>query len=793
MDNNFSNFVNNLKGNNKGIHLDLDITWDIPNLLLNSNELLLLILTKTSMIPFADNYISIAEELGLTNEQALSLQESNEMILMLHTMIQQYCIKQFSIGSMMKAQMDNIILSAPEIKDVQSINDLMVYMQNYQAISSLQSGGETTRYLILSYIAYMILYILIFSPLTMTEEYIPEINKSNKLQLVINGNNVIQPYNEKILKLSMDELYQVALQSQPVKSRIPIKTNRIIEKYDIELKNQQTKLITQFMSLFQSQQEGIEFLREIINKFNSGLTDFSIGAEKVCFELMNRANDKGIFKSFMGFDDLDETKQKIDEIERNVTNYNSQLTERTMNVTMATVATTAISLVATGDISFAINEALPYILELGSSLYDSLSNTKKVVKETQLAIQTNTTRLSTQEKMELENKIYQLSKLYCSFGYNLQLELNGTEITIIGGNIQYNWLLSVVALLENNIDFKITSSSMNKDLNRAEISSLVSLKQRLEILKEITQKLSDIINFSMYSHISKLYLTPRPETLDKIEQYFDDQLQELLNMLGQVNKMFPKREKKIKEGEILLQYEKQLDKIEDDIKLKHVEAENERQQRQNEINQILSEMKSKNISASWVAFKTIAQSYVNIGLNTTDFIGKNLGDFTRSIGNIGLNVPLGFANSIFDFLNKIMYLLITNPSGWLLLGSGFIFFTFWFGGITGIIRIFKKSGEIFVTITYGSIMFIYKIIKTPFGYIYKKRDVIAIPQIKYTQEETEAASALLQLNKGSIGGRKTRHHKKRLNKTKQNKKSKNNKNKTKKKNFKKNRYSMSYK
>ena len=60
MNNNiFSNFVKGLTGNSNTAHLDLDVTWDIPNLLLNSNELLLIMLTKLSII---QNNIEIETE-----------------------------------------------------------------------------------------------------------------------------------------------------------------------------------------------------------------------------------------------------------------------------------------------------------------------------------------------------------------------------------------------------------------------------------------------------------------------------------------------------------------------------------------------------------------------------------------------------------------------------------------------------------------------------------------------------------------------------------------------------------
>jgi hypothetical protein len=70
-----------------------------------------------------------------------------------------------------------------------------------------------------------------------------------------------------------------------------------------------------------------------------------------------------------------------------------------------------------------------------------------------------------------------------------------------------------------------------------------------------------------------------------------------------------------------------------------------------------------------------------------------------------------------------------------LLCGGLIVSTFWLGSAIGNIRIFKKTGEIFVTITYGSIMFVYKLIKTPFGLIYRKQDVIVLPINNYEIDE----------------------------------------------------------
>ena len=135
----FSDFVKGLTGNSNTTHLDLDVTWDIPNLLLNSNELLLIMLTKLSIIPFIDDFTKINSELGLSSEQAESIQESNVILLQLQKAVKQYCIQQFVLGSIMKSEMDKVILTAPEIQDVKSIDDLITYMENFKGA---QSGGS---------------------------------------------------------------------------------------------------------------------------------------------------------------------------------------------------------------------------------------------------------------------------------------------------------------------------------------------------------------------------------------------------------------------------------------------------------------------------------------------------------------------------------------------------------------------------------------------------------------------------------------------------------------------------
>jgi hypothetical protein len=787
MDNNFKQFVNSLKGNSTSTHLDLDATWNIPNLLLNSNELLLIILTKTTMIPFIQDYTTISNDLGLTQAQSSSIQETNALLLVLHKMIQKYCIQQFAIGSMMKSEMDNIILSAPEIEDIQSIDDMINYMENFKKTQQTQTGGMNITGKFLTLIGKLILFTFLITPISLSEVISSEKTSDNQIQLVLNGKNLIQPYNPQIVDISLEDFSQSLQEKTFIKSRRSSSVNNMIVKYDDDIEKHKTRLLNQFLSVFSAPQSGIDVLKDIIDKFNSGLSDFSQGAEGICLELMDKANDKGVFGHFMDFDTMDKTNQKIEDIEIAVNKYNSEITQQTITSSVATFATSVGTFALTGDYTEAMNQAAPYILSLGSSLIDSLTNTQNIEKEQKEFLSEKQISLSPEltptQKIELENKIYHFSKVYCSYGYNLQLQLNGTDIDVIGDKIEYNWILNVIALLENNIDLKITKSSLNKVLNKFELNALVSLKQRVQILKAITNKLYHIVNFSMQSQISKLNIQPTADSLEKIDVYFNNQLQDLLNMLESVKKQFPKREEDLKQESLLVEAEKKLNETADALKLQETEANIASQQRQNAIVQLVSEMKAQNVSASWIASETIYKSYINLAVNATGFMGESLGNIVEAVGEAGLNVPLGAVKSILDFINKILWLLVTHPAGWVLLGSGLMVFTFWFGGIIGVIRIFKKSGELFVTITYGSIMFVYKLIKTPFGWIYRKQDVIVVPQIDnadISDEKYEIANILLQLSAAPKGGKKRtkRQHQRNNQKVKKTRR----KNKTKSKN-----------
>ena len=316
----FKKFVESLKGNNsESVHLEsLDVTWNTPNLLLNSNELLLIILTKTSMIPFIPDYTTTANDLSLTPEQASSIQESNELVLVLHKMIQQYCIQQFCIGSIIKSEMDKLIFSAPEIKDVQSIDDLLAYMNNFKQEKDtqpqIQIGGFGPGDF-LKILGTLLFLTFLITPSKTESISLGTTSNNQTNQLVLINGNVVNPYNPQMINMSLEDFSQQLEDTVSVQSKKPVSVNNIVVKYDDEVEKNKIQILQKFLAFFPEPKSGVAFLNDIIDNFNSELLRFSRDVETGCTELMGKANEKGVFGHYMDFDNSEITKQKISEVE----------------------------------------------------------------------------------------------------------------------------------------------------------------------------------------------------------------------------------------------------------------------------------------------------------------------------------------------------------------------------------------------------------------------------------------------------------------------------------------------
>jgi hypothetical protein len=711
--------LNKLKETGIATHLEnVDLLWNVPNQFVNSMETLLILLTKTSSIPVIPDYSEseVYTGLGITSDQAKLIQESNQMLLQLQTYIEKYCVQQYSLASYIKQNMDEIVSQIPEA----DMSNLIDFITNYNSDPNKpQMGGTIPMNILIPLVLKFLFILLIVLPSGLGETSISQtaIDKTSirnpTLKLI--SSDKTEGYQKGIISFPEEKFVSDLFEKSEITSG-QVDVNNMVVQYDAKVKEQVAGFMGSIVSFVKGSEDGQMVLQNMLQSFNTESRKFSRSVEGSCIDLMIMAKNKGVFNDWRDMDSLKETTDKIQNVTAAVEAQNEYIKSGMYNKTVGAVIS-GVAAPLTGD--FATPAA--YVADLGGDLWEYIRSTKTVIKETKAIVaekpaSSQVAVLSETEKKQLEAKIFTFSKLYCSFGYNLQLELQGTNVTVIGDKIEYLWMVELIDTLESNLKFQITQASLlegDEKSKQLTITILESLNQRLGVLKAITDSLYNIVNFSFKIEMLKLARYPSPNNMEEFQSFLTAQLDGLNKMLVSLNKQFPKRASDL---------ELQKKQIEEEIELKAFEEDiNDMVQNATSIaRQRASDRRSKELGDWWTATETVGKSWVNIGLNATDFGRQSLGKAVESIAEFGAEGPLALVRSVLKFVNKILYELLTSPSGWIILIGGLYTLTFMFGGITGTIKIFKKGGELFLTISWGGILFVYKLISTPFGYIYRQ-------------------------------------------------------------------------
>ena len=546
----------------------------------------------------------------------------------------------------------------------------------------------------------------------------------------INNLAIVEPvskeYSKGLIEYTPSQLTEGLIKTSPVSSG-QIDINKVITKYDAKQQQELSSSFGQVVSIFKNMPNGMELLNGQIDKLNSEFKQFSSEAENSCLDLMVKSHTNGIFKEWTSIDTIEETKEKLSDIDKNI-NEQHEATSRGVTETAIGAVATSLSAPITGDI------ATPVLLfsNLGTDFFKLISNTNalmeektKIMEEKKSIIgqqEEKGTKMTVMEKMEFENKIYEFSKIYCSLGFNLQVVTSDSSLTIEGDNVPYISMINLLETLNDNLSIKITELSVgtvNEDTEIV-IKSLISLKQRLDVLKQITEHLSSVVNFSGKIHIDKINRYATADSIDDLNKYFKSQLETLQNMLVNLNKQFPQREQKLIETGKLIEKDAELKIIEQDL-------EDMKQNASAIIRQRDAERSVREKLDWWYAVETYSQGWSEIGLGAVNVAKYNIGKYTEAIGDVAGEVPKQIVKSVLNTTNEIMNEIINSPSTWWLILIGLTTLELTFGSVSGTIRTFKKGGEMFIAIVVGGICFVYKLIKTPFGFIWKQIGATYIP------------------------------------------------------------------
>ena len=329
--------------------------------------------------------------------------------------------------------------------------------------------------------------------------------------------------------------------------------------------------------------------------------------------------------------------------------------------------------------------------------------------------------------IEFEEKLYVSSQLFCSYGYNLQIELTSeSTINIIGDVVPYMSIINFISTLDRNIAKKIEDLSINKSDQSNEtkntIKSLISIQERLEILKLISNALYSFIIYSGKKDIIKIDKFAKQTSIDEFKTLLNKQLEDFQLLLDDLNKKFPLQEQFISENKEIFKAESELNKQKQNI------TSTARQQE--------ADITAKDTGEWWRSTETIALSWLNIGLNITSFSGNVGSNYIKEISRAILVKPISAATSILlETLTVVGSNILMSPSGISVIMAGILTMSFMFAGTTKTIRVFKYMGQTFVAISVGTFLFVWKLTKTPFGFIWTKISTLMVKLRKYPMPE----------------------------------------------------------
>jgi hypothetical protein len=719
MENNIiDKMLQDLKDNGNAIHIEnLDIMFDLPNKMVESIKILAIILTKISCLPLIPNFAesNVYQSIGLLQENATMVQELNEQLIHIHTALQKYTIEQYVVQCMSKKMLDDTVLNLPK-KD---ITNLLNFIKNYHEakndLNNIQTGGQLDR--LIKTLIYFASLLTIITPSTMVAP-IDGSNPSTAIE-VVSTNVELQDYDDKLYTAGISDYYpneftteltnQYAeqLQSSPEYKSQNINVNTMITQYDKKYQEDLKGMTGWVKNYFNTYKNGQESLEAIFREFNNETSYFSRNVESICIELMTQAKEYGIFEEFKSFDTASETIEKLNSINNAV----REETANAKNSAIADVTGAVASAISSGDLMTPIAFFGKMALEYNSYI----SNTQRLDKQKKQVL-TDVRSKSLQifqpsERSQFERNLYDFTKLYCSNGYYLKIELLDDSFVVVGDKVSYEYIISLISQLHSNIRLKketLTGSSDNNDILTMNV--LESLMERLKILEEITYYLRDMVKFKTKSKVERLQRIPSDSTIDEFKQYIKDEISNLKGLLTRLNMTRPISQKLMTEKENAMIAEQELKNKEQNIL--HYE------------NKVVAERGSRDISAGFSDVSIYASAW-------SDVISGTVHGLSSSATKVVTSAAEGGWSTFLASGNKILYETVTNPSGWVIISALFFagYLSIKMSGIPG--AIFQGSKGLFLILVVNPCIFVYKMVKTSFGYMYCKCGTLVLQTVDY--------------------------------------------------------------
>jgi phage regulator Rha-like protein len=209
-------------------------------------------------------------------------------------------------------------------------------------------------------------------------------------------------------------------------------------------------------------------------------------------------------------------------------------------------------------------------------------------------------------------------------------------------------MLNLINVLISNIDLRIVSvSNVDDPLTQ----SLISYKQKLNILKTIVHSLSDLVSYGFHTNLQKQVQNRDLSTI--IQIILNDKIKHLQHLNNLLIKDFPETEQKMEKIRQTMAEHRRLKKLENDLILFQQETDSLQ-------HNFESNLEQDKMMHNFNKLKRITWSYVNIVTHTIDFGAFSLRNVTRHCINLVTSIPIGFAEGIGYNLNDIVWSILNN-------------------------------------------------------------------------------------------------------------------------------------
>jgi hypothetical protein len=727
---NFSDFVKSLKGSNSTLYENVDIMWNVPNALALSNEMLLFLQSISSTITFIEDYTTVAEKLNLTQEQASSIQEINANLILYQRLIIKYCAQQYLFGSMIKSLIDDILLSVPEIKDIQSIDEFTEYMMNFE--KSQTAGGQKGGCGKICLTLIMLYLILVATMPSETEAVWPftssdtketsnqeistaltTINQPGAGAIVYKDPNTgITTYNTGMISLNTAAFFEGVRNTNLTTSKIEDITKAVV-KYSPPPLVLITKKITDLVGLTDVNETIIE---SAIRELNSRSKKISMDNGNTCIKIIEEVYRYDGFSTLYDLNTAGNITAMVDSVINGLQIQEKKAWDDFKHNALekgfkGAAITSAVCMRAIGEPytcgAAGVGSSVIAVLQEYLGYADTTRKANEIADEKRANITKSNplTTLNEGEKLGLKTNIREASKVYCSNAFNLNWKFNSTDNTIqvIGDHVSYENIEGLFSTIQQNLAYQITTK-LSSNPNDPDIIILSSLHQRLEILKRISGSIHGLLSFQFSSNIDRdLRVQVTNNVLDDIISSNSQKLDELSRLSKQAMMVRPldkERQEAVNE---------QLDEI---LEVKRLEFQGNELRREAENIDIENKAADRRLAAN--ATKVAVKGWTDIVLSPIvgigqgaggsigEFLGGTVGEFFRKL--------LGEWNTIGIILGSVTVIAL----GACVVG--------------GQINMFKDAaGTVWMVITspFRALVYVYKVVVSPvFGIILKPMGAI---------------------------------------------------------------------